>query len=367
MRFAQFTIEVDDPCLGSYRVEARNFFLACYLASLAQGDTILGGAIRYTTMKQYLKAACKLFKDRKLSTYAHDSPDFVRIILDAVKNYEKVPNRRNMITDEMMIWLLSQSTNPSTSDDATTAIVDWIILGRYTGFRKSEWCQSTLTKFEKITEWPGHPALAFVATDFVLMGPGQQRITITSDTTYTKIIQLVEFVEIQWRKQKNNDNGQKIPFARDHANPTTCPVLAAVRIIIRASRLGVASDTPIGVFNHKGQTRFITDTKVQHLLRTAAKTTMGISDEKEILKWSTHSIRVTAANLLHREKFSDSFIQNRLRWKSQSFLMYLRNTIYSASAHTKSLALSNSNLPPLAERSYREPEPHESLLPQPNA
>ena len=57
----------------------------------------------------------------------------------------------------------------------------------------------------------------------------------------------------------------------------------------------------------------------------------------------------------------------QLCWKSQSFLMYLRNTIYSASAHIKSLAQSNSNLPPLAERSYREPDPHESLLPQPAA
>ena len=54
-------------------------------------------------MKQYLKAACNLFKARKLPTYAQDSPDYIRIILTAVKNYEKVPNHRNMITDEMMI------------------------------------------------------------------------------------------------------------------------------------------------------------------------------------------------------------------------------------------------------------------------
>ena len=62
-------------------------------------------------------------------------------------------------------------------------------------------------------------------------------------------------------------------------------------------------------------------------------------------KWSAHSIRVTACNLLHRQGYSDSYIQTRLRWTSNAFLGYLRNTLYSAQAHTKALHIPPDNLP----------------------
>jgi hypothetical protein len=40
--------------------------------------------------------------------------------------------------------------------------------------------------------------------------------------------------------------------------------------------------------------------------------------DKRLDKWSTHSIRVTACNLLHRARYSDTYIKNRLRWKSDA-------------------------------------------------
>jgi hypothetical protein len=48
---------------------------------------------------------------------------------------------------------------------------------------------------------------------------------------------------------------------------------------------------------------------------------------------------VTAANLLHRARFSDSYIQNRLRWHSNAFLEYLRTTFYTAEDHAYALDL----------------------------
>ena len=64
-------------------------------------------------------------------------------------------------------------------------------------------------------------------------------------------------------------------------------------------------------------------------------------------RWSAHSIRVTACNLLHRQGFSDTYIQTRLRWRSTAFLDYLRNTLYTAAAHTKALHIPRNNLPTL--------------------
>jgi hypothetical protein len=64
-------------------------------------------------------------------------------------------------------------------------------------------------------------------------------------------------------------------------------------------------------------------------------------------------------NLLHRARFSDSYIKNCLRWGSDTFLMYLRNTFYTADQHTKAITLGLD--PPT--RGYARPlEPHEELL-----
>ena len=89
--------------------------------------------------------------------------------------------------------------------------------------------------------------------------------------------------------------------------------------------------------------------------------------------WSTHSIRVIAANLLHRANLADSYIMTRLCWKSAEFFMYLRNTIYAADNHTKAM---NVNLGPIERQraSYktsqhspikketRKAEPYKSLV-----
>ena len=72
--------------------------------------------------------------------------------------------------------------------------------------------------------------------------------------------------------------------------------------------------------------------------------------DDSLSRWSAHSIRVTAANLLHRQGFSDTYIQMRLRWKSTVFLDHLRNTIYTAAAHTKALHISENNLPVITNK-----------------
>ena len=138
---------------------------------------------------------------------------------------------------------------------------------------------------------------------------------------------------------------------------------AAIRIIDRAMRLGAPVDEPIAVFKHTSNRRaFIKDSLVADHLRAAASAVLNINKSDVGLNlWSTHSIRVTAANLLHRERFSDSFIMTRFRWSSYAFMNYLRDTIYAAEQHA-GLKISYSNLPSLAERSYRLAEPHEAAI-----
>ena len=53
---------------------------------------------------------------------------------------------------------------------------------------------------------------------------------------------------------------------------------------------------------------------------------------------------MTAANELHRRNFSGEFIKKRLRWRSDAFLGYLRNTIHIARTHTLAMQFSSINL-----------------------
>lgn len=358
---------MEDACFPDQPIQARNYFLACYAASLVKGETILGGTIRLRTLRHYLTDAYELFRMRKLSYKSFDGTDYIDVIVSAVKKYESVANRRNMITDDMMHWLIKYAAS-SHIDGNVAAIVDWIILGRFTGFRKSEWCQSSLTSYDLIPDWPVQAPMAMILSDFTFFDQNERRLSIPANATFDNMIQITRFIRIRWRHQKNGDNGEEITFQYEPDNQKVCPVRAALRIYLRALRLKVPSDQPIGVFrqhtkSNKTYRRFITDTLTQKLLRQAASEVLNIKDtDPELKLWSTHSIRVTAANLLHRAKMTDSFIQKRLRWKSNSFLMYLRNTIYAASEHTKALNITDYNLPPKAERAYRKDEPHEVIF-----
>ena len=107
-----------------------------------------------------------------------------------------------------------------------------------------------------------------------------------------------------------------------------CPVLAAIRIIGCIVCLGVPAAEPLAAFKHKSKGRvFITDTLVATHLCGAASAVLNINkSDNDLNLWSTHSIRVTAANPLHREKFVDSVITKHLRWNSYAFMEYLRVT-----------------------------------------
>ena len=79
----------------------------------------------------------------------------------------------------------------------------------------------------------------------------------------------------------------------------------------------------------------ITDGDANAPPRHAANRSLGIPlGDAALNRWSTHLICLTAANLLRRQRFSDSYIQNRLRWENDTFRVYQHNTFYTADQHT---------------------------------
>ncbi len=349
-------------------LDACHYLLACYMVHLIKGNTIKSLRVRYNTLRHYLNQATSLHRARGLPDPTDPnllSQDLVSVLLNAVKSYEKVPNRKEMITDSMVSHMLREYKliHP---DSLHGAILDWIILGRVTGCRRSEWCQDG-PDIEMTMPCLSHPVpepKAFIFEDFQFFDEHQRRIYSVSDQVSTT----VSFVKIRWRFQKNNDNGQVIPYSRDYTHPEVCPVMAAFRIILRASALGLPPSSPLAIYAPSSGVGFhhILASQVVKYIRHTAQVVFGFRPkDKALERWSCHSIRVTAANILHRAGMSDSYIQTRLRWKSNTFLMYLRNTFYSADKHSKVLAISRSNIPsiPTSDGAIHRPlEPHEIVI-----
>ena len=217
-----------------------------------------------------------------------------------------------------------------------TAIADWLILGEQTGFRRKEWAQDTtyLQKYNDIERnIDGTPA-AFIMNDFVFKGKNNKHI----DNSSNKEVNKASIVNIKWRYQKNNDNGQVISYIKDTANKRLhCAVEASKRIRRRAIRLGISKDKPIAVYSeHKHNTKkicYIDDIHIKKLLQEAAKRVYNIKDKKDLSAFTSHSIRVGACVLLHAQNISAEDIKFRLRWRSDSFRIYLRNIIQLAERH----------------------------------
>ena len=354
-------MQLDDPCLESSPLQARNYVIACYAVALVQGETIKGFQLRHATLMGYIRRVIQLHTDRHLHNPSSAHINYISLITDAVRKWELVPNRREVIHDAMFHHMLKVATT-SPSDDFHCAATDWSLLGRYTGFRKSEWCQDSPHSHARITDplWGDRPdSVAVIAEDFVLKDADGIVIPITLSTPPSA----VRFAELRIRYQKNQDNYQILTYSASTATPSTCPVQAILRILNRGLRLNLPPFHPVAIAARPQDPRgyvYITGGDYTSWLQSIASTVYQLPHKDTTTsKWGTHSIRVTAANLLHRAQFSSEFIKNRLRWRSDTFQMYLRNTIYIAEKHTSALTL---DIPPPCPCERRAPEPHEALL-----
>lgn len=334
--------------------------MACYTVSLIQGKTIKGIRIRHATLQGYVSQALSLHTDCGLTNPNLADINYIKIMTNAVKKYETVPNRKEMISDSMFHYMATLYKRAS-DDSFVHAVVDWITLGCYTGFRKSEWCSDHHDSFATINDpqWGHRPStLSVIASDFAFTTISGRRLHETESAPDHEVV----FSSLCFRKQKNNDNGQLLTYRRRSDSNWMCPVQASLNIARRARRLDTPHDHPAAVYRDQGTglRRLITAHQVAAFLRQVAHKVFDIpTDHKDLRAWSCHSIRVTAANLLHRAKFSDSYIKNRLRWRSDTFLMYLRNTFYTADQHTNAVTL---GLDPPTQELARPLEPHEAIL-----
>ena len=117
-----------------------------------------------------------------------------------------------------------------------------------------------------------------------------------------------------------------------------CPVQAMLRIWSRAHRLKLSPSDPLAVGERHGAILFLTEALINAHIKSAAKAVYNITNPSDLKRYTSHSARVGAAVHLHLAGKDATFIKTRLRWRSDTFLLYLRNVIELAEQHVTALA-----------------------------
>ena len=192
------------------------------------GRNLLRIQLRTDTVEHYLRAAAQLFTERKMENPLDykDGKDYTNTVISALRKYEEVPNRREPITDEMFYFMEEKTSDfKKGSKKLYPSVFDWLVLGRYTGFRKQEWCQENKTKYNVKEDHPDQPATALIADDMVFLDKEGRLLDPTRGRHQDPFR-----MDLKWRFQKNGENGQSITYYRDLKKPKWCPVLAGWNI-----------------------------------------------------------------------------------------------------------------------------------------
>ena len=95
---------------------------------------------------------------------------------------------------------------------------------------------------------------------------------------------------------------------------------------------------PLAIFLSNNNTIFYcNDAHVESHLKTLASECYKITNQHDLARFTCHFFPVRACMLLHEANESPNFIKFRLHWKSDSYLMYLRNTPRLASQHNHAI------------------------------
>jgi hypothetical protein len=155
--------------------------------------------------------------------------------------------------------LLQRSNVSRLPDSEQRTLFDITTIGRYIGPRVSECAQTT----DKAVDYHLYPSgrkviKAFTVNYFQFIDVNGQFITELSDAS----IDVINRVRINWRIQKNRQNNQKITLSCDKTNPTICPVLAALRLVLRARCLPQPDSMPVACYLKKDVLAYLTGSRI---------------------------------------------------------------------------------------------------------
>ncbi len=254
-------------------------------------------------------------------------------LLAKTNKFELEPDRREPISDKTFDKMREFAClGPFTGLRAL--IWDVAALARYGGFRQQEYAMDHKNKVKYFVTPAGLIARAFTMENILFRD--RDRMKIRDPLLRPDII---EAVGTRYVIQKNRRNGQVIWYSRDVANPSFCPVVRALSLVRRAKILGQSPSDPICVYRDTtDDTVYLTGAAVTEYLRYVTKLVYPDIEADALASISSHSLRVTACVLLAEAGMPVYYIKLRLRWISDCFEVYIRNTLKMANMHTAAIA-----------------------------
>ena len=270
-----------NPTLTLLDQPDRNFVLALFALDLSHGNTLLATSIKSTTISRYLQAAALVFERHKLmdprkTVQGTLSPAISRV-LNEIKRWESMPHRKEPVTVPMVL-LLAKGAACAEPDSFASAFYDWTVLGLHYGFRCSEWAVPADSR-STIPLAPDGLPIAFTFNDMRFYGPGDCHLSCGFHVDL--LLHSTHAVEMRWRFQKNNDNGQRIKQVRHH-DPRLCSAQAAWRIRCRAQYLNSSPQSALAVYRNAESTHLITNDNITRALQSAARKAHNITNPLDI-------------------------------------------------------------------------------------
>ena len=319
--------------------------LACFTLTLLDGNSIQGKKIRCKTIKNYLTAINDYFE-------ANDEPkpvDFtakkskVIKLITAQEKFESMPARRLPLTPRMQYKIMIEKTIGADPLGLAALIGNVLGTGRYTGYRKGEIMQDKDDEVQIYITPDGQQIVrALVANSVAFLT--EERVSI--DISLQQNRDMIDISTVKYPIQKNRMNQQSLDYDRTREKPEYCFVNHMLQMIDRAHTLGQPDHLPLAVYrdDKDSKVKYLTGDKFQEYLRSIVLEIMpGISAE-DLKLYSTHSVRVTACVNLHEAGKDGTYIKLRIRWKSDCFEIYLRNTAAIRFQHAQAMALSNEEI-----------------------
>jgi hypothetical protein len=330
----------DDLTLENASLRRCQLQLAMYAKHLATGSTILCRQVKSATIKNYVRDVASflaLFGNHPRDI-RKDNPTDTKLshILNSVfaelKRWEDVPNRREPFTLEMLTEVKNMAAAAKSGPDTLlAALSDWFECGLFAGLRLTEHGQPA-----HCTD-PRYPLLnkrmetkAFCLRDIRFETITKSRLSATAAIRAPN--HLVCKCWIKFRTQKNGSHGEERLYTQNPNQNGLCFVRGMLRIVNRFVRLhGTDShNTPLSTYRNteSGPPQLITSNNIDKIMRQAAATVYNldpIKHKKELQRWSSHSLRVGACVILHSMGYTETQIKWLLRWRSDAFMVYLRN------------------------------------------
>ena len=280
-----------------------------YLQHLATGHTLVNRAIKVDTMRRYLSVAANLI----CPTFCPHDPRYeintttevtgLAAIYKNCKRWEQIPNKQEPLTTVMQQHLEQKAANfPSTSK--TKAIAEWTRIGLYQGNRNAEWAQTT-SKHRKIGYHQLNQfkrAYAFTLGRFQFFTIRNEPIEL-QDALQDR--DRVAVIRVQYDQQKNCHNGEWKKGSRNKNSRSSCFVENYLNILQRfVDLVGFRYDLPLSIYKDEKTDEIynIIADDINAALQEAAIAVYNldpIRDAALIKKWTTHSIRIGACNILH--------------------------------------------------------------------